>query len=146
MVGEFTAHFKDKDEEGKGMKKCLIVGSGVLYTSVVFSVRKEKSMNVMSYDQYLQALANQEGDRTRADNLNEMFKKLIIYDVVYIISDSLDEGFELTSFFSSLVTPTVIVVTNNSRYYHLYKKLGVRLVIISKPGDYSYSWLQREFS
>ncbi|MEB6549685.1 ELP5 family protein [Heyndrickxia sporothermodurans] len=117
-----------------------------MYTSVVFSVRKEKSMNVMSYDQYLQALANQEGDRTRADNLNEMFKKLIIYDVVYIISDSLDEGFELTSFFSSLVTPTVIVVTNNSRYYHLYKKLGVRLVIISKPGDYSYSWLQREFS
>lgn len=129
------------------MKKCLIVGSGGLYTSVVFSVRKEKSMNVMSYDQYLQALANQEGGRTRADNRNEMLKKLIIYDVVYIISDSLDEGFELTLFFSSeMGTPTVIVVTNDSRYYHLYKKLGATRVIISKPGDYSYSWLQREFS
>jgi hypothetical protein len=130
---------------GMNMDKTLIIGTGDLYTVVVSTVGRNQSIDVMSYDQYLLALTNKVGGRTRVDNLVEMTKQLIIYDVVYIISDSLNEGFELTSFFSEMGIRTVINVTPCSRHYQLYKKLGAKHVIISKPGDYLYSWLQRDF-
>lgn len=124
------------------MGNVLIIGKGDLYTSVISSdCCREKAFVVMPYKQYFKSLYNAEDGNTRKDNLIEMEKSFIVYDKVYIITDSINEGFELTAFFSELGTRRIIVVTQCSRDYQLYKKLGARLVYISKPGSYSYSWL-----
>jgi hypothetical protein len=123
----------------------LIIGKGDLYTSVISSDScREKAFVVMPYKQYFKSLSNAENGNTRMDNLNEMEKSFIVYDKVYIISDSINEGFELTAFFSELGTRRIIVATQYSRDYQLYKKLGARLVYISKPRSCSYSWLTND--
>ncbi|MFY0761758.1 hypothetical protein AB1K32_23460 [Metabacillus dongyingensis] len=124
------------------MNDTLVIGKGDLYISVVESAKvQEKNLDVMSYDQYLGDLTNSEDGNMRIDNLIEMEKKFHHYNSVYVISDSINEGFELTAFFSELGTMRIIVITHDTRHYSLYKKLGVKSVIVSKPECYTYSWL-----
>ncbi|MDR0139838.1 hypothetical protein RFW18_18950 [Metabacillus idriensis] len=125
------------------MNHTLVIGKGDLYGSVVESVAAFQYIkcDVISYDQYLYDLTNSEDGNTRIDNLLEMNKKFHHYRSVYIISDSINEGFELTAFFSDLDTKRIIVITHDSRHYDLYKKLGAKYVIVSKPEDFIYTLL-----
>ncbi len=120
----------------------LIIGKGSLFTSVISSNSFTKmTFDVLPYKQYFKTLYNKENENRRLDKQIEMEKDFLVYDKVYIISDSINEGFELTILFSGLGTRRIIVVTQCSRDYQLYKKLGAKLVYISKPGSSSYSWL-----
>ncbi|TDL78740.1 hypothetical protein [Peribacillus frigoritolerans] len=124
------------------MNHTLVIVKGDLYGSVVESVAFQYILcDVISYDQYLYDLTNSEDGNTRIDNLLEMHKKFHHYRSVYIISDSINEGFELTAFFSDLGTKRIIVITHDSRHYDLYKKLGAKYVIVSKPEDFIYTLL-----
>ncbi|USK33393.1 hypothetical protein LIT25_23225 [Bacillus sp. F19] len=128
---------------GKNMNHTLVIGKGELYGSVAESVTfQNKKCDVMSYDQYSYDLTNSEDGNTRIDNLLEMEKKFHHYRSVYIISDSINEGFELTAFFSELGTMRIIVMTHDSRHYDLYKKSGAKYVIVSKPEDFIYTRLR----
>lgn len=120
----------------------LIIGKGNLYTSVISSNSfRTRAFDVLPYKQYFKSLYNTENGNRRIDNQIKMEKEFLVYNKVYIISDSINEGFELTTFFSQLGTRKIIVATQCSRDYQLYKKLGAKLVYISKPGSSSYSWL-----
>lgn len=123
------------------MNQTLVIGKGDLFVSVIEEINvHRKYADVMSYEQYAFELTNSRGGNTRLDNLLELEKRFDGYQSVYIISDSINEGFELTAFFSDLGTMRIVVMTDDSRHYDLYKKLGARYVIFSKPASCSY-WL-----
>ncbi|KEZ47936.1 hypothetical protein AZ46_0216675 [Metabacillus indicus LMG 22858] len=129
------------DVRGMTMNHTLVIGKGDLFGSVVESISVNRRFaDVMNYEQYACELSNSRDGNTRMDNLIELEKKFSNYRSVYVISDSINEGFELTAFFSDLGTMRIIVMTDDSRHYDLYKKLGARYVIFSKPGTCSY-WL-----
>ncbi|MDH4619905.1 hypothetical protein [Brevibacillus sp. AY1] len=123
------------------MEKKLIVCSESLYTPIVSLIEHEDSMVVKSFNQsFLTQIQNR---KTNIVNLADLIDQFMQYEEVYIIADSLNEGFELTLFFSEIRTRMIIVVTHNSRYIPIYKILGAKIVMITKPGEDSYRWLHR---
>lgn len=126
------------------MGKKLIVCSESLYTTVISHVDHENPIEVMAYDQFF--LTQIQKENSRIVNFTDLIDHFIKYDDVYIISDSLSEGMELTLFFSEIGTKMIIVFTHNSRYISIYKMAGAKIVIITGRGNNSNNWLNHMFN
>lgn len=125
--------------EGKKMTNSLIVCSEAFYDSIVSLTDSKSPVEVMSYEQSLLSRI-QRSNSNKMDFAN-LVKKFIHYENIYIIPRSVNEGFDLTLFFSEIGSKVIVAVTNDGRYIPIYKTLGAKIVVTANQGNATYSWL-----